>query len=257
MDSNYNFSVMVMPGNQKIAISDHARIEQRLLSDMRRGVLPPGSRLPSEAQLMDRFNASTSTVREAIHNLLKRGIVEVGASRRLCVVQPKITHELNGLTGFVEDMQLLGMEATARVVDVKIMVADEIVARHLELRKSDPVVRIQRVRIGDGMPLSFDETYLPRFVGEKIMTDDLVTTQIFTLLEEKYGTPLIEAEYNMEAIACPPFIAEALEMKSGSPVFMIERTSFSTNKRPVDYEKLYYRADHVRFTAHLQRQSTN
>lgn len=245
-----------MPG-QKTAIPDHARIEQRLLSDIRRGVLPPGSRLPSEAQLMDRFNASTITIREAIHNLLKRGIVEVGASRRLSVVQPKITHELNGLTGFVEDMQLLGMQATARVVDMKIVVADEIVARHLELRKSDPVVRIQRVRIGDGLPLSFDETYLPRFVGEKIMTDDLVTTQIFTLLEEKYGTPLIEAEYNMEAISCPPFIAEALEMKSGSPVFMIERTSFSTNKRPVDYEKLYYRADHVRFTAHLQRHPEN
>ena len=220
---------------------------------MRDGNLPPGVRLPSEAQLMERFNVSISTIREAVHNLRERGLVEIRTSRKICVVQPKITQELAGLTGFVEDMQALGMQATARVIDKKIVAADEIVARQLQLRKSDPVVRIQRVRIGDGIPLSFDETFLERSVGEKIMDDDLVKIQIFTLLEEKYNTPLIEAEYNMEAVSSSRSVAHALKIRMGSPVFMIERTSYSIDRRPVDYEKLYYSADHIRFATRLQR----
>lgn len=237
----------------KYAVSEHARVEQQLIADMRSGLLASGARLPSTQQLIERFNVSTSTIHEVVQNLHKRGLVETRASRKICVVQPKITQELIGLTGFVEDMKALGMQATARVIDKKIMNADETVSRNLQLRKNDPVVRIQRVRIGDGLPFSFDETFLLRSVGEKIMNDDLVTTQIFTLLEEKYNTPLIEAEYNMEAIPSPRAVAAALEIKPNSPVFMIERTSYTTHRRPVDYEKLYYRADQIRFATHLQR----
>jgi GntR family transcriptional regulator len=242
-----------MPMNAKLAVPDHVRVEQQLVNDMQAGVLAPGARLPSEANLVDRFNVNTSTVRQAIQNLLERGLVEIRPDRRICVVQPKITQELVELTGFVEDMKALGMEATARVIDKKIVAADETVARQLRLRKGDPVVRLQRVRIGDGIPLSFDETFLLRSVGEKIMNDNLVTTQVFTLLEEKYNTPLLEAQYTMEAVPAPRAVAKALEIRANSPVFMIERTSYSVDRRPVDYEKLYYRADHIRFTTRLPR----
>jgi GntR family transcriptional regulator len=60
-------------------------------------------------------------------------------------------------------------------------------------RTAAVVVRIQRVRLADAVPLSFDETYLPRELGRKIMADDLETEPIFSLLERKYNTPLVEA----------------------------------------------------------------
>ena len=59
------------------------------------------------------------------------------------------------------------------------------------------MVRIQRVRLADGMPLSYDETYLPKQLGEKVMADNLVTEPIFSLLEQKYNTALVEAEYQL------------------------------------------------------------
>jgi len=69
------------------------------------------------------------------------------------------------------------------------------------------VVRIQRVRLADGMPLSFDETYLPKELGEKVMADNLETEPIFSLLEQKYRTPLVEAEYQLEAICADATVA--------------------------------------------------
>ena len=114
-------------------------------------------------------------------------------------------------------------------------------------------MRIQRVRLADGVPLSFDETYLPRELGRKIMVDNLETEPIFSLLERKYNTPLVEAEYRLEAICADATVAAALRISLGSPIFLIERTSYSIGHRPVDYEKLHYRGDQIRFVTRLVR----
>ena len=87
--------------------------------------------------------------------------------------------------------------------------------------------------------------------ARKIITNNLKVEPIFSLLERKYGVPLIEAEYKLEAVAAEAEVAAALRVKQGSPIFRIERTSYSTGNRPVDYEKLYYRGDLVRFVTRL------
>ena len=115
------------------------------------------------------------------------------------------------------------------------------------------VVRIQRVRLADGEPVSFDETYLPREIGEKVVTNDLEVEPIFSLLEQKYDIPLVEAEYRLEAVSAEPLVAEALGVDTGSPLFLIERTSYCAGSRPIDYEKLYYRGDMIRFVTRLAR----
>ena len=76
---------------------------------------------------------------------------------------------------------------------------------------------------------------------------------IFSLLERKYGVPLIEAEYKLDAAAAESEVAAALKVKPRSPILRIERTSYSTGSRPVDYETLYYRGDLVQFVTRLVR----
>jgi len=127
------------------------------------------------------------------------------------------------------------------------------VAQRLSLTAGTPVVRIRRVRLADGVPLSFDETFLPLELGERIMAENLETDPIFALLEQKYATPLVEAEYRLEAVLADDKVAQALGSAVGSPVFLIERTSYSDQSRPVDYERLYYRGDRIRFVTRLAR----
>jgi GntR family transcriptional regulator len=107
--------------------------------------------------------------------------------------------------------------------------------------------------LADNSPLSFDETYLPWKIGERILENDLETEPIFSLLEEKYNTPLVEAEYRLEAVSADPTVARALGIVVGSPIFLIERTSYTSGHQPVDYEKLYYRGDQIRFVTRLAR----
>ena len=234
----------------------HAQLEQALLKGIRDGELQSGARLPSEDELTARFAVSRTTVRTAIQGLMGRGVVEIRRGKGTFVTEPVITQELTELTGFVEDMQALGKVPSARVLDRRLVAASETVARQLAVQRGATVARIQRVRLADGIPMSFDETYLPQELGTKVMSDDLESQPIFALLEQKYSTPLLEAEYRLAAVASHGTVARALGIAAGSPIFLLERTTYSDQRRPVDYERLYYRGDHIRFVTRLTRRQS-
>lgn len=233
----------------------YVQVEDALAERIASGALPVGHQLPSEESLVSEFNVSRTTIRTTIQNLVRQGLVEIRRGRGTFVAAPRITQELTELTGFVEDMQVLGRRATARLLQKKVVPASDVVARQLELRRGTHVVQILRVRLADGVPLSFDETYLPEDLGQRVITNDLVTEPIFKLLEQKYSTPLLEAEYQLEASIADTVVAKALLVSPGSPIFLIERTSYSVRHRPVDYEKLHYRGDHIRFKTRLMRRA--
>src|SRR3984885_4500916 len=243
-----------MPGTQEPLL--YSRVETVLANEITDCDLRVGDQLPTEDSLVARFEVSRITVRRAIQNLVSRGLVEIRRGKGTFVAAPKITQELTELSGFVEDMQAIGRKPTARVMSKEVVLADTTVARHLALTKGERVVRIRRVRLADGIPISFDETYLPLEIGRKIITNNLKVEPIFSLLERKYDVPLFEAEYKLEAVAAEAEVAAALRVKQGSPIFRIERTSYSKGNRPVDYEKLYYRGDLVRFVTRLARKAS-
>src|SRR5579863_8230093 len=162
----------------------HAQVEQELVKSIVEGALTPGSRLPAEGHLVQRFAVSRTTIRTAVQSLVARGLVEIRRGKGTFVTRPAISQELTELTGFVEDMQAIGREASARVLDRRLVAASETVARQLSLQRGAAVARIQRVRLADGIPLAFDETYLPRELGDEIMADDLENQPIFSLLEQ-------------------------------------------------------------------------
>ena len=231
----------------------YARLETELADAIAAGDFPVGSRLPTETELGERYRASRTTVRKAIENLVARGLVEIRRGTGTFVTPPRITQELTELTGFVEDMEALGHTASAKLLDCLIVAAAADVAAQLAVAPGTEVMRIRRLRLANGIVLSLDETYLPRDIGDRIVSHDLDTEPIFSLLEQRYGIPLVEADYRLEAALADQEVAAALTVPAGSPVFLIERTSYSTAGRPVDYEKLHYRGDLIRFTTRLAR----
>ncbi|MGN6123514.1 MAG: GntR family transcriptional regulator [Sphingomonas oligoaromativorans] len=233
----------------------YAQVEATLAARILAGKLEAGDRLPTEDELVQDFAVSRTTVRSAVQNLVKRGMVEIRRGLGTFVAQPRIVQELTSLTGFVEDMETLGHSASARLIDWQEVHADEVLARQLELALGTSVIRIRRVRLSNGRPLSYDDTYLPPDLGRRVVTDNLEVEPIFMLLEEKYDTPLAEARYELGASVADHEVAQALGIGVGAAVFLIERTSYTVGGRPVDYERLHYRGDQVRFVTRLQRRT--
>lgn len=235
----------------------YTKVEETIAAEIAQGDYRPGDQLPTEDELLQRFEVSRITVRRAIQNLVYRGLLEIRRGRGTFVVEPRIEAELTKLSGFVEDMNAAGRRASARVVSQGVLSATARIAERLQLATGTKVMRIERVRLADGVPVSFDETYLPLALGKKIVSHDLRMHPIFTLLEEEYGVPLVEANYELEAVTASKIVAEALQVKVGAPIFQIERTSKTTNREPIDYEVLSYRGDLVRFVTKLSRIEEN
>jgi GntR family transcriptional regulator len=235
----------------------YAKVEEALAMEIAQGEYRPGDQLPTEEELLQRFQVSRITVRRAIQNLVRRDLLEIRRGLGTFVLSPRIEAELTKLTGFVEDMHAVGRKATARVISRGIVAASARVAERLELTKGIKVMQIKRVRLADDTPISFDETYLPLGLGKQIVRNDLRRRPIFTLLEEEYGVPLVEAVYELEAVTASESIAEALQIRVGAPIFQIERTSMTSGNKPVDYEVLSYRGDLVRFVTKLRRDPGN
>ena len=206
-----------MPEGPSTRLPLYAQVEDVLAARISSGALPVGTQLPSEEDLIREFNVSRTTIRATIQNLVRQGMVQIRRGRGTFVASPRIVQELTELTGFVEDMRVLGRIPTARVLSRAVVSAAPLVAEKLAVPAGTRVVQIQRVRLSDGVPLSFDETYLPEDLGRRVMTDDLANEPIFTLLEERYDTPLVEAEYVLEAAAAEPAVAAALEIPDWRP----------------------------------------
>lgn len=229
------------------------QLREILRSEILEGRFKPGERLPTEFELIARYQVSRTTVRQTIGELQKEGLVTVHRGKGTFVRDGKIEPELSALTGFVEDMLALGIEASARVLSIEEVRADKLVAGQLGLNPGDRVIKIVRIRLANQEPLSYDVSFLPYEIGAKLAQEDLVVYPIFTLLEDKYGVPLGEADYRIEASLADRKIAEALGIRKGAAMLSIERTTYSASGVAVDFEQLFYRGDRIRYTMRLKR----
>jgi GntR family transcriptional regulator len=245
-----------MNANPQSVIPLYYQIEQELASLIASGALAPGGQLPSEEELVQKYRVSRTTVRKAIQELERLGLIEIRRGRGTFVRTGKLTQEFTELTGFVEDMVALGLQPSAKVLGMAPTEANETVARQLRVPIGTAVMQIRRVRMADDVAISLDETYLPTDLGRKVVENDLAVYPIFSLLEGKYDTPLLEADYRLEAISADPPVAEALGIEVKSPILLIERVSYSLDQRPVDYEKLFYRGDKIRLSTRLRRRQS-
>lgn len=219
------------------------------------GDLAPGDLLPPEEELAIQGGISRTTVRHALATLVHLGYIERRRGLGTRVAEPKISQQLSALTGFAEDMFSAGLEPLAKVVSIREIAATSTVAEQLRLPGDSKVVRIERVRLGDGRPILFDVSHLPVTIGRRVAGEDLVNRPIFSLLEDDYGIRLGEADLRISAISAGRYIARLLNVAANAPLLMIERTTYATDSTPIDYETLYYRGDRMTYFIRLQRRA--
>jgi GntR family transcriptional regulator len=217
------------------------------------GRLQADQRVATEFELMKRFGVSRTTVRQTISRLRREGLISVRRGKGTFVGKGKLEPELSSLTGFVEDMQALGLTASARVLGVKNVRAAEQVAKGLGVEPGALVTKVTRIRLAEDVPVSFEHSYLPLELGERVAQENLEVSPIFWLFENKYGIALSEATYRIEAARASRVVARALGIERGGPVLAIERTTYSAAGQAVDFEQMFYRGDRIRYTLRLQR----
>ena len=123
----------------------------------------------------------------------------------------------------------------------------------LHLSKRAKVTELQRIRFLNREPISLDVTYLPADIGARLAKEDLASRDIFVILENDYGMSLGHADLQIGSTLADERLAGQLQVEEGSPVLVIERTTHTTDGKPIDYEHLYYRGDAFQYKVRVDR----
>ena len=232
----------------------HSVVRTELLTQIRSGRLHPGDQVPTEPQLMASFNVSRTTVRRALRDLETMGLIDRQPGRGSFVSEPKVEPRLDRLTGFVEDMEALGLHASAIVELIESGPSDAEVSQQLQVAPGETVVHIERVRLANGTPISFDDSYFPADLGSSIAAENLEDEPFYSILEGKYGIALAGADYVLSATTADERVARLLAIAVGAPVLRLERTSRAApDRRPILFEHLHFAGARISYRLTLDR----
>jgi len=236
-----------------------------------------GDRLPSERELANELDASRSTVRRALNILVQNGVITVARGRNggayladtehpkpvtqergsrtmgtLAIISANGRNIHRGLEKMAGIPQMLLEQESAvdnRVLSLTLEAPEAHVASLLDIKPTEPVVCVLRLRFADGAPLSLERMYLsfgrfPRLLDEGLRGGG----SMYTLLQESYGVSVASAEEQIEIAAASPEAAHLLAIEPGDAVLAIRRRACDAEGRPVECSFDIFRGDRTRLT---------
>lgn len=240
--------------NKNIPIPLYYQLKEKLAQAIQNGELPVGSLVPSERELSDLHGISRMTVRQALGEMVREGLLIREQGKGTFVAEPKLNQGLLKLTSFSEDMRSRGLVPDSRVQAIFVQDASAGIAAALGLTSDLRVVVFERVRLADQKPMAYEVSHLPLALFPGLEREDLNSASLYKLLEEKYQLSIKYARQTIEVGLSDPVESKSLGIRSKSPVLLIERITFDMNDRPFEFVKSVYRGDRYKLHVELQRQ---
>jgi GntR family transcriptional regulator len=217
----------------------YIRVRDWLMEHILSAGFTRGEKLPSESELVERFDVSRVTVRQALEALRAEGFIESRHGkgwflRRICAVQ-----NLGRLQGFGEMLAPMGVKVRSKVLEIKECPIPDAVAKAFGLPQHSDVIQIARLRIAGGRVMSYDLSYFPIDIGRRLREQDLSRQDIFVLLERALGMPLGFADVTIEIAPADAEPAEQLGVKLATPIFKMTRLTHDLRGFPIDFEYVY------------------
>lgn len=218
--------------------------------------LPAGAPLPPERELCELYRASRPTIRRALERLEADRRIVRQRGRGTFVARPKIDLALE-LTSLSEDMLAHGVNPGSKLIDVSRLEADAEIARRLGIETGSEVLRVERLRLGDGEPVALEVLFVSTNRFDGISAALGLGKSFYQLLHTDYGVELASAEETIEAVAASPREARLLGVEVGTPVLLLSRRTVDTAGQPTEYVHSIYRADRFRLRSFLVRPATS
>ncbi len=230
----------------------YLQLKNALVAQIDAGQYKPHERLMSERELGQKFKVSRMTVRQALTEMIRDGILYTQVGKGTYVNEAKIKQELKSLTGFSQDMAARGTVASGQVLEARIVPATLTLAAIFAAPMNTELVLLSRLRLSDGIPLAIEVAYILYQVCPGILQYDFSKESLYNVLASRYNTILVRAEQTMEAGLATSHETELLQITSPSPVLRIERLSYNEQNTLVEFVQSAYRGDRYKFHTTLQ-----
>lgn len=162
----------------------HKQVENALRQEIESGIWAVGDRIPSEAQLSEKYGVSRVTVRNAISRLVEDGLLVRLQGKGTFVSSHPIQSNVRVSRSFTAICEMQGRTAGAKLIDLQLCEPNAQQAAFLGLAPGERVLRLKRLRLVDEIPLVVETNYFPESFSF-LMREEL-SGSLYRLLAQKY-----------------------------------------------------------------------
>jgi GntR family transcriptional regulator len=232
--------------NRDSYVTLYIQLAQQLATEIAEGRWAPHARLPSEHDLMKRFDVSRVTVRQAIAKLSEQGLVVRKQGKGTFVAGPVVRHELKDLKGFYDELVSQGLNPETKLLHYGLVETPKEARRALQTTDAK-VVFLKRLYSLDGVPIALACTYLPAIAAE-VSWDEAVRHPSYAILESLLGIRIAEAQVSIRGRLAGRDLGPMLKLAQSAPLLVVERTSFCDAGTPREYTQFYVNSETYEFT---------
>ncbi|HEL1585337.1 TPA: GntR family transcriptional regulator [Streptococcus suis] len=223
-----------------------------------RETMAPNEKLFSERELTQVYGVSRITVRLALQELEKRGLVYKKHGKGTYVSEirePAV--DLSAAYSFTEQMKKMDKVPKTIILLLRTMAANDYIARNLQLQVGQEVVELERLRLADGIPMMLERTYIPAHLVPDLTEERLNQKPLYEIFGDDYGQIIRLAEEEFYASLALDNEAKLLGIKSNSPVLHLLRKTYNDKNMLIEYTFSIARADQFRYKISHQRGETS
>ena len=219
-------------------MDNYKMIRQQIINDIERGVYAPGDTIPKQTEFAEQYQVSRGTIRKALDDLLKKGVLISVKGRGTVVAEfNSSSKDTYRPLSFSSSKRVEQNELKSKVISCEYINAEPWLAKLLEVPVGAEVVYLKRVRILNGIPENYQCSYMSvqKLGGLKVEEIDLEKESLFHKISETTGLYAMKKNEELRAVRCPGFVAEELNLQANDPVLLIMRTVYSQDQMPLEY----------------------
>ena len=158
----------------------HVQLKDIIKNSIEQGLYQ--NKIPSERELTEQHDVSRATVREAVSQLVREGLLEKRHGKGTFISIKPIHDWLGTLSSMTETIKAMGMKPGAKLVNHMIVKTPEPVQGFTDEAE---MYAIKRLRYADETPLAIETHYYPVDIGRKLASLDIASGAIYDLLENE------------------------------------------------------------------------
>jgi len=225
----------------------YQQLVQSLYNAIKNGKLEPGSFFATELLLQKETAMSRSTIRKALEELNRRGLLVRITGKGTFVALPDVQVVVPELKSLTQELIDRGMKPGSIFLDATWTDVPEVIKSELE--DEDKMLCVKRVRTGNGIPLLFSKAFLPKNVGVDDSID--LSESIYHILKS-HGKVPYNATHTIKATIVSKEIAKLLGVAANTAGLFIQRKTYDSFGNFILYEEGVGRGDLYSYTLRMQ-----
>lgn len=205
----------------------YRQLAERIQSDIIDTSADHSRPIPSELELMERYGVSRVTVRKAVEDLVKEGRLMKIQGKGTFITQPLAYYPFGHGDGFTKSCQMRGVVPSTRLLGMEETTPSDEDRAFLETPEGEKVLKIQRLRCGNGQPQILETVFYP--MKYAMLRREELEGSLYALLKEKYGIQPVKGHKWIEICHISAYEAQILNSSAGTA--MIAMHEFVTNQR--------------------------